>query len=145
MNSIAVFFRTTFYTLFILLIFALLDIAIFFGARFLFSLSWFWFIVIMVFLWGIVTGLFKLLILGLAIGIAALLKPNPIATSIIVLILSILNFLNLAYVVWVIPGTSIWIIIAKLIATGFVFQINYFMVVIGIGIKMEEQDPVFFR
>ena len=136
MNLIAKIFRTMLFLPFIFLIIGLVDLAIYYGASFLFSLSWIWYLVIMIFLWSTIYGLFSLLIMGAMIGLAALFKPNFTVTIIVTLTLSILNFIGLAIIVWNLPGSSIWMIIAKLIATGFVFQINY--LVAGIGVTVAQ-------
>lgn len=140
MNAIALFFRTSLFLVFIFFVFGLLDLSLFFGLGILLSLKWYWFLIIIFFLWGFIVGLFKLIIMGLSIGAAALFKPSVVISIITIILLALFNIIFLSKIVWSQPGSSFWIVIMKLIATGFVLQINYFMYLIGLSVASVSKE-----
>lgn len=139
MDRLTLIIRTVLFLFFMVLVFCMMDFLLVIGADFLLSLKWIWFLIILIFLKGLIWRFYATLIAYAVFGISSLFKPHPGATFMIMQVLSILNFLYLTYSLWTFGDFSFFIIIGKLIATVIIFDINRMMAMIGLMIKKNDE------
>lgn len=103
-----------------------MDLIIIVAADFIHGLNWFWQAAILTLFGGFFfVGLLNTIVIASVYGISKLFNPHPKSASVIMVILSIINFLYLAYIIWIATERSFALLFYKLTLTAVTFFANY--------------------
>ena len=131
MATLKVLIRSTIFVALMIVIFILQNKLFLLGIRGIFSLPWIAFVIIIGVFEGLILGLFSLVIaLPIAI-LTGILRPGSGVAFVIILLLSIVNFIHQAIATWSSADFAFWTVIGKIALTMVFFQFNMMMISIG--------------